>query len=281
LADAALAKDRPLALANVAMRARNALGLRDEQFTEVVSLIMKLIPEAEELYETSIIESEDAETMLAQARELLTMRNLQSLQEMSELQATAGKLRDKAQELEDAGKRDPLTGTLNRTSLDSALEREFSQAAMFGRALSVALVDIDHFRSVNESYGPAAGEKVLQACAQTLNASVRGSDLVGRHGAEEFMIIFPGAEREVACKVSERIVNVMAKLQHQFGDGKVATTVSIGVATFTPQHRFGNAGELASAADHALYAAKLRGRGCVEYFDDVTTASSRNTLRQA
>jgi diguanylate cyclase (GGDEF)-like protein len=281
LADATLAKDRPAALAIVANRARTILGLRDEQFTEVVSRVLKLIPEAEELYETSVIESEDAEIMMAQARELLTVRNLHALQEIHALKETTGILLSKTEELEDANKRDTLTGTLNRNWLERMLEREFTQAVMFGRALSIAIVDLDHFKTVNDNFGHASGDKVLQACAQSLNASVRGSDIVGRYGGEEFLIIFPGTDREIARKVSERIVDAMGKLEHQCGSARITTTVSIGIATFTPQHRFANFSELINAADHALYAAKLRGRNCVEYFDDVATASSRNTLKQA
>jgi diguanylate cyclase (GGDEF)-like protein len=281
LADATVAKDRPAALATVANRAQMILGLRDEQFTEVVSRVLKLIPEAEELYETSIIESEDAEIMMAQARELLTLRNLHALQEMNALKETAGILLSKTEELEDANRRDALTGTLNRNWLERMLEREFTQAVMFGRALSIAIVDLDHFKTVNDTFGHAAGDKVLQACAQSLNASVRGSDMVGRYGGEEFLILFPGTDREIARKVSERIVGAMGKIEHQFGSARITTTVSIGVATFTPQHRFANFNELISAADHALYAAKLRGRNCVEYFDDVSTTTARNTFKQA
>lgn len=281
LADATLAKDRPAALSTVSNRVRTMLGLRDEQFTEVVTRVLKLIPEAEELYETSIIEAEDAENLMAQARELLTLRNLQSLQEVHALKETAGILLTKNEELEDANKRDALTGTLNRIWLDRMLEREFTQAAMFGRALSVALVDLDHFKTVNDTFGNALGDKVLQECAKALNTSIRGSDLIGRHGGEEFMIIFPGTDKDIACKACERIVDVMAKLEHQLGSARITITVSIGVATLTPEHRFTNVGELVNATDHALYAAKLRGRNCVEYFDDVNTASSRNTLKQA
>jgi len=281
LADAMIAKDRPAALDTAARRSRTSLGLRDEQFTEVVSRIVKLVPEAEELYETSIIAQEDAEILMAQARELLTLRNLQSLQEMSALKETAGILLSKTEELEDANKRDSLTGTLNRIWLDRTLEREFTQAVMFGRALSVALVDLDHLKTVNETFGHSSGDKVLQACAQTLNASIRGSDMVGRYGGEEFLIVFPGTDRDIASRIGERIVAAMSKLEHQFNSARVTVTVSVGVATFTPQHRFSGCGELLNAADHALYAAKLRGRNCVEYFDDVATSSSRNTLRQA
>jgi diguanylate cyclase (GGDEF)-like protein len=281
LADAVLSKDRVAALAAVADRARALLSVRDEQFTEAVTRVLNLIPEAEELYETSIIETEDADVLLAQARELLTLRNLHALQEVSALKETAGILLTKTEELEDANRRDALTGTLNRNWLDRMLEREFTQAVMFGRALSVALVDLDHFKTVNEHFGHASGDKVLQACAQALNANIRGSDLVGRYGGEEFLIVFPGTDRDIAQKVCERIVGVMNKLDHQFANARIVTTVSVGIATFRPQQSFANAGELVGAADHALYAAKLRGRNCVEYFDDVSTDRTRNTLRSA
>jgi diguanylate cyclase (GGDEF)-like protein len=281
LADAMLAKDRPPALSLVANRAKQSLGVRDEQFTEVVTRILKLVPEAEELYETSIIEQEDADALMGQARELLTLRNLQSLQEMNALKETAGILLSKTEELEDANKRDSLTGTLNRVWLDRMLDREFTQAVMFGRALSIAIVDLDHFKTVNDTFGHTAGDQVLKSCAAAMQANVRGSDMLGRYGGEEFLIIFPGTDKDIARRACERIVGVMHKLEHQVGTARITTTVSIGIATFTPQHRFANTGELLSAADHALYAAKLRGRNCVEYFDDVNTNSQRNTLRHA
>ena len=73
----------------------------------------------------------------------------------------------------------------------------------------------------------------------------------------------------------------MNKLDHQFANARIVTTVSIGIATFRPQQSFANPSELIGAADHALYAAKLRGRNCVEYFDDVSTDRTRNTLKSA
>ena len=282
LADAMLAKDRPPALSSVAHRARHSLGLRDEQFTEIVTRVLKLIPEAEELYETSILETEDADTLLAQARELLTLRNLQALQEMNALKETAGILLSKTEELEDANRRDPLTGVLNRVWLDRMLEREFTQAVMFGRALSIGLVDLDHFKTVNDTFGNNAGDQVLKACAQAMQTNIRGSDLLGRYGGEEFLIIFPGTDKDITRRACERIVAMMSKLEHQVGGARITITVSIGLATLTPQHRFANVGELLSAADHALYAAKLRGRNCVEYFDDVSSGSHRSSsLKQA
>jgi diguanylate cyclase (GGDEF)-like protein len=282
LADAVLSKDRSASLGGVANRARLALGIRDEQFTEIVTRLLKLIPEAEELFETSIIDPQDAEILMAQSRELLTLRNLQALQEMNALRETAGILLSKTEELEDANRRDPLTGVLNRQWLDRMIEREFTQAVMFGRALSVALIDMDHFRTVNDTFGSQAGDQVIKAAAHAMQGNVRGSDLLGRYSGTEFMVIFPGTDKEIARRACDRIVTMMQKLEHVVGASRVTVTVSAGIATLTAQNRFANVSELIAAADHALYAAKLRGRNCVEYFDDVAPSTGqRSSTKQA
>ncbi len=168
---------------------------------------MSLIPETEALYETSILDADDAENLLADARELLAVRNLHALQEVSNLQATTSVLLTRTEEAEDSSRRDSLTGALNRAWLDRLLDREFTQAVVFGRDLSIAHVDIDRFKIVNDKLGTAVGDRVLQACVQKLQACVRGSDLVARYSGEEFMIVLPGADRDIAKQVAQRILN--------------------------------------------------------------------------
>lgn len=269
LADAVLATDRPAALDGLATRMQKILGLGDEQFTEVVTRILKLIPEAEDLYETSIIDQHDAEALLAQAREMLTVRNLHALREVHALQETAGLLLSRTEQLEDANRRDGLTGVMNRAWLDRHLDREFTQAVMFQRSLSVAFIDLDHFKKVNDTFGHQMGDKVLRSCAQAMQSSVRGSDIVARYGGEEFVVLLPGTDDEMARQVCERILGTIRELRHEASNATIITTVSIGLATYTPQHRFASATELIDAADHALYAAKLRGRNRVDCFAEL------------
>jgi diguanylate cyclase (GGDEF)-like protein len=276
LAEATLAADRPAALLAVATLARNTLALKDEQFARVVTRVLNLIPETEELYETSIIEPEDAEALLAQAREMLTVHSLHTLQEVHALQETANVLLSRTEELEDASRRDSLTGMLNRTWTDRQLEREFTQAVMFGRPFTIAFADIDHFKSLNERYGHRVGDRVLRACAQSLQANIRGSDLIGRYGGEEFLILLPGTDKEVARKICWRLLAAMREIKYDANGTAVTTTISIGAATLTQQHRFATASDMVEAADHALYAAKLRGRNCVECFEDLNASSRRN-----
>jgi len=272
LAEAVLATDRSSALSNLAQRAAELLQIDHEKFNGVVAHIMKLIPETEELYETQLMAAEDAENLLAEARELLAVRNLHALQEVSALQATTSVLLSRTEEAEDSSRRDTLTGVLNRPWLDRMLDREFTQAVVFGRDLSIAHLDLDRFKTINERHGTQVGDKVLRSCAQVLQSCVRGSDLVARFSGEEFMIVLPGADQNIAKQVAQRMLKALAATDHDPETG-VNVTASIGIATYTPQQRFPSTLAILEAADHALYAAKLCGRNRFECYEDLSTTS--------
>jgi diguanylate cyclase (GGDEF)-like protein len=276
LAEAVFATNRSSAVAELAGRARSLLKMTDEQFTSVVERILKLIPETEELYETSIIDAEAAENLLAEARELLAVRNLHALQEVSALQATTSVLLSRTEEAEDSSRRDVLTGVLNRPWLDRLLDREFTQAVVFGRDLSVALVDLDRFKHVNERHGTQVGDAVLRSCAQALQACVRGTDLVARFSGEKFMVVLPGTDPQIARQVAQRMLVAISGTEHT-PTGSVKLTASIGIATYTPRCRFASTLALLEAIDHALYAAKLCGRNRFECFEELPS-TARNSI---
>ena len=272
LAEAVVATDRAGRVAALAQRADKLLGMNNETFHEVVTRLLNLIPETEALYETSILEADDAENLMAEARELLAVRNLHALQEVTQLQATTSVLLTRTEEAEDSSRRDALTGVLNRNWLDRTLDREFTQAVVFGRDLSIAHVDLDHFRKINERYGTPVGDRVLRSCAQALQSCVRGSDMVARFSGEEFLVVLPGADPQIARQVAQRMLTALATADHDPETGSVRVTASIGVATYTPKQRFASTLALLEAADHALYAAKLCGRNRVECFEELPTA---------
>ena len=269
LAEAVLSSDRATSVPALAQRAHRLLSMSHEHFNEVVGRILSLIPETEALYEISILEADDADNLLAEARELLAVRNLHALQEVTNLQATTSVLLSRTEEAEDSSRRDALTGALNRPWLDRMLDREFTQAVVFGRDLSVAHVDLDRFKLINEKHGTAVGDKVLQSCAQALQTCVRGSDLVARFGGEEFLVVLPSTDRAIAQQVAQRILAALVSVDHGPDEGGIRVTASIGVATYTTKQRFPSTLALLEAADHALYTAKLTGRNRVECYDEL------------
>jgi diguanylate cyclase (GGDEF)-like protein len=152
---------------------------------------------------------------------------------------------------------DDLTGLMNRRAVIAAAEREIGLSARTGLPMSVAYIDVDHFKRINDQYGHEAGDRVLAGIAQILVQTCRRIDLSGRYGGEEFCIIFPGIGAQQAVAAGTRLLDAVRG--ERFGNvGTV--TVSIGIAELPadPAHRQWNV--LMKAADEALYAAKARGR---------------------
>jgi diguanylate cyclase (GGDEF)-like protein len=186
-----------------------------------------------------------------------------------QLRETNAQLRTHLQEirslqhaLEEQAIRDPLTGLYNRRYLDDTLERELRRAERQGSTVSVLVVDIDHFKRINDTHGHAAGDEMLKAFAALLRASVRGGDLACRWGGEEFVLLLHAAPSEGAAERAEALRLACSAMQVHFQGVELRATVSIGVACF-PAHASTAAG-LMRAADEALYAAKGEGRNRVK-----------------
>ncbi len=156
--------------------------------------------------------------------------------------------------------RDSLTGLFNHTKTRECLAQEVSRAARLGQPMAYAMLDLDHFKLVNDTYGHAAGDRVLRSLAQLLSRRLRSSDVVGRYGGEEFAIIFPNTSGQAAAGLMDELRVAFAKIRHRTGQAEFTATFSCGVAAYpdcaTP------AG-LSEAADRALYAAKRQGRNQV------------------
>jgi len=163
---------------------------------------------------------------------------------------------------------DDLTGLWNRRAILDVLDRELARAGREQRSLAVMLVDVDHFKNVNDTYGHHTGDIVLRQLADRMGAMLRPYDLVGRYGGEEFMAILPGCEFTFTRDVAERLRKTVADQPMVIGDIDIELTVSLGVAAKnTPTQ--GDADTLIRLADEALYLAKGAGRNCVRTIDDV------------
>ena len=164
-------------------------------------------------------------------------------------------------ELERLATTDPLTGAYNRREFARLAQVELERARRYGHPTSAILLDVDHFKKVNDTYGHAAGDDVLVVLAQLLTREVRASDLVARYGGEEFMLFLPETSQEKAWDIAERIRRVVADMPVMVDDQIVRFTVSMGV---TSSENVGQDFEsLLREADRLLYQAKQSGRNQV------------------
>ena len=162
---------------------------------------------------------------------------------------------------------DPLTGIWNRGALFELLNAEVERAARKGNSLSLFLVDIDHFKRVNDEYGHLVGDAALREVAARLNAVVRPYDVIGRYGGEEFMIAAAELDPQAACGFAERLRAGISSLPIKTSEATVRVTVSVGVATSHASPLW-SLEKLIRSADTALYRAKANGRNCVEAVEE-------------
>jgi len=189
---------------------------------------------------------DDAE-LVARARVHLKVKQLQDA------------LREKNRELEDLSRRDPLTGIANRRAFHEALDVEYARCARYGRPFSFMMVDLDHFKAVNDTHGHQAGDLALISSAQVLVGQLRSNDLVGRYGGEEFAVILPETPHAAALQVAERCRVKIASTPLTYNDTVFSVTASMGLASL-PDPRAHSTEELIRLADEALYDAKRQGR---------------------
>jgi two-component system cell cycle response regulator len=164
-------------------------------------------------------------------------------------------------ELARRAREDALTCLPNRATFDEAIAEAFATSRRHGAPLAVLVLDIDHFKGVNDRHGHAAGDLVLRELARLLAPLVRGAELLARVGGEELAVVLPGADRAAALAAGERMRAAVAAHEFRFGGERVPVTLSAGAAVLEPGDADGPA--LLARADAALYSAKASGRDAV------------------
>jgi diguanylate cyclase len=176
------------------------------------------------------------------------------------LRAQRNELAVALERISELATRDELTGLLNRRAMSDLLEAERQRTQRAGHRWSVIVLDIDHFKQVNDLHGHAGGDAVLRAVARTAQAAIRGSDALARWGGEEFVVLLRDTAIDAAGEVAERLRSDLAALAVRIGAADWRITVSAGVTQYAP----GEATDAAvSRADDALYEAKAAGRNRV------------------
>ena len=152
---------------------------------------------------------------------------------------------------------DELTGIMNRRTIMRALDDELTRSQRTGRPCSVALIDLDHFKRVNDTYGHPTGDEVLRTFAITMFANIRSVDRFGRYGGEEFLLVLPDMPADGAARAMDRLRAIVADLDWSAFSPGMKVTLSAGVATLKPNE---TTDSFLARADSALYTAKAQGR---------------------
>lgn len=186
--------------------------------------------------------------------------------------------RQKYEQLREKALRDPLTGLYNRGYLNEYLPQEIATAIRASRPMAVLMVDIDHFKAVNDTHGHQAGDKILEFVAHAMTETARDMDVVCRYGGEEFTIILPETNKARATSFGHRLQANLVNLYPEFTEELAcAVTITIGVCIVPDEAR--NMTEALSCADKRLYKGKLIGRNCVVVDDDGASATT-NQIQQ-
>lgn len=172
--------------------------------------------------------------------------------------------------------RDGLTGLWNRAAFLDLFRGELERARRSGEGTGLLLLDLDHFKEVNDTYGHPVGDEVLKETARRLQHGVRSYDFVGRYGGEEFLIAFPGASRELLCRRAEAIRKVVCNAPVHVKDGEVPISLSIGAVVAVGGKQ--SASEMVAVADVGLYKAKDSGRNRAVFCDKPWNEMAERTL---
>lgn len=200
--------------------------------------------------------------------ESYSLRNLQLKEEIQQRSKTQA-------ELEVLATTDPLTGLYNRRHFFTLAEHWCDHASEVPIQISAMMIDIDHFKNVNDKFGHPAGDYVLERITNTIQSSLRTDDILCRYGGEEFGLLLPNTSLHSANQVAERIRKTVADLEINYQDEVIRVTISIGIADLenSPKHSVMG---LLGHADQALYTAKHKGRNCTAVFSDSQQKNSGN-----
>ena len=191
----------------------------------------------------------------ALARELMLARD-----RVTEAERQVLSLGEKLEAVRSQARQDPLTRALNRHGLEEKLRHELASAARRGGALTLALMDLDNFKHLNDTYGHLAGDAALAHIAEVIRRTIRPTDSVARYGGEEFLVILPDAGLPQAALVLKRLQSRLASQVCDYRGEALRFTFSAGIAAYVPGD---TAEEVLARADKALYRAKQAGKNCV------------------
>jgi len=248
------------ARAGLMERAKNEMAkrfnLEDAKIDAIFWEIDLQTKELAELFEVTIEPGRSYHDIEQEARQTLVEMTLQSQIQSRQIELQNHQLKAEANT-------DGLTGLANRNHFKLFIGQAFEELAQSGQPLSLLFLDMDKFKSINDTHGHQAGDEVLERLGKLIKSMVSATDLAARYGGEEIAIVLKAQDSLAAGQFAEQIRKAIHSERISFEGKHIPVTVSIGVATADTQHRFQSADELVGAADKAVYVAKEAGRNCV------------------
>jgi diguanylate cyclase (GGDEF)-like protein len=233
--------------------------MNERQTDEMLEAIGQQTAEVAPMFEIKIASGANYEAILKKANETLVELTLKSQQELNSLS-------EQNQKLQVAATTDRLTTLANRARFDEVFAQAVQTALANSRPLSLLMIDLDRFKSINDTHGHQVGDHILSSLGQLLRSAARASDLPARYGGEELVLVLPDTPRATAAAVAESVRRLIASRTVRCGNKQIPVTASIGVATLEPGGPLSAPAHLLKAADLAVYAAKHSGRNCVRVF---------------
>ncbi|MBC7785766.1 MAG: HDOD domain-containing protein [Burkholderiales bacterium] len=259
-ADVFVDADAAPAIADVRAFGKSVLGLESEVIDELLGQILTKTREIAPLFEINLGPTDTLENILKRANETLIQLTLQSQMQSHTLQEQNEKLKHQALT-------DRLTGLANRAAFEQESQRLWDQAQATGMPIVLLMIDLDKFKSINDTYGHPTGDETLRTVGKTLKMAARAQDLAARYGGEELVLLLPDTPREIGTVIAETVRRAIESKPIVNGDVQLKVTASIGVASWEKGSPLKTLAHIVKAADLGLYNAKHSGRNRVKVFN--------------
>jgi len=259
---------------------RHAFRMTDGELENYLSQCETRIHEAAGLFDVDLSTLGNSADLMLQANEQLAQLTLkehiastQATFRQHQVELEKQQLETRNRELQQRALHDPLTGVYNRTFFDESLQREVNRCQREAAPIAVLFVDIDHFKSINDTHGHAAGDQVLRHVAQVLQETIRTSDILARYGGEEFVVLVHQPAEKGLQRLAERLRQAVTAASCATDSQSISAACSVGAAIALPGRKEREVGtRLLAAADECLYEAKRSGRNCVRFRSLVSEA---------
>ena len=267
LADIWLDDNKEKLLLSIIEATKKILSVDNEEFNEIINEIDNILPAVSNVFEIFLVGDKDRENVLNEARELLLERSIHIIKKSEDDRRYIESITNRVEKIEKESRLDHLTNIYNRQHIDKLLEIEFEESNINKWPLSIAFIDIDNFKSVNDTHGHLAGDEVLKSISNFFSKNIRQTDILARYGGDEFLLMLPGSTSDIAKSLLERLLSLMKnEVNLDIKDESVAVSVSIGLATHMGMNGFNQLKDILAAADKALYKAKEQGKNCLSVY---------------